>query len=434
MARRLSPPREPVDLELDGERIVAERGEPIAFSLIAAGKVALSRSPKLHRPHGPYCLRGGCDGCLLRVDGEPNVMTCMTPCRGGERVETQNVLGSRKVDLMQVTDWFFPQGIDHHHFLAGVPAASYVVQKIARHVAGLGKLPDDPRPIGEARRMDVDVLVVGGGPAGLGVGRRLASMTKDSTRSLAILVADDGVSPGGSLLARGASVPDLSGLDLFTRTTAAGVYEREVLLVRDDEAIVARPRLLVLATGTHDGVATFPGNDLPGVFSARAAALLAQSDIAVGERVALFGTGPYLAAWLERMSSEVEVVAVPAGASIAAEGRGEITSIVVTDRATDRPSRGGARKKKRHEVDALLVEVKGAPSFELAEQAGIGVDFDPARGGYVPRTDENGRALPWVWCAGELTGIGSSLAAVDAHAEKVAADVKKALADLPIPR
>ena len=39
-------------------------GEPLAFALLAADKLALSRSPKLHRPHGPYCLRGGCDGCL----------------------------------------------------------------------------------------------------------------------------------------------------------------------------------------------------------------------------------------------------------------------------------------------------------------------------------------------------------------------------------
>src|SRR5689334_12132285 len=56
MARRLHPPRHPVEFELDGETIVAEKGEPLAFALIAAGQVALCRSPKLHRPHGPYCL------------------------------------------------------------------------------------------------------------------------------------------------------------------------------------------------------------------------------------------------------------------------------------------------------------------------------------------------------------------------------------------
>src|SRR5215471_20936267 len=189
MARRLSPPRQPVDLELDGERITADKGEPISFALVASGKLALCRSPKLHRPHGPYCLRGGCDGCLLRVDGEPNVMSCLVPCQGGERVSTQNVLGSRRVDLMQATDWFFLCGIDHHHFLAGVPAASYVVQKIARHVAGLGKLPEEARPVGSARRVEVDVLVIGAGAAGLTVALHLRA----SKAGLKVLVVDDGV-------------------------------------------------------------------------------------------------------------------------------------------------------------------------------------------------------------------------------------------------
>ena len=64
MARRLAPIRDWVHFELDGETIEAERGEPVAFALLAADKLALSRSPKLHRPHGPSCLRGGCDGCL----------------------------------------------------------------------------------------------------------------------------------------------------------------------------------------------------------------------------------------------------------------------------------------------------------------------------------------------------------------------------------
>jgi len=438
MASRLSLPRHPVELDFDGEPIVAEEGEPIAFALIASGKVALSRSPKLHRPHGPYCLRGGCDGCILRVNGEPNVMTCLVPCRGGERVETQNVLGSRKMDLMQATDWFFPRGIDHHHFLAGVPAASYVVQKIARHVAGLGRLPDNARPVDSARREDVDVLIVGGGVAGLTVALLLRG--GGAAAGLKVLVVDDGASPGGSLLARGASLPDLSSLDLYDRTTAAGIYEREVLLVRDKEAIVVRPRVMVLATGTHDGVVAFGGNDLPGVFSARAAALLAQRDIAVGKKVALFGTGPYSDSFRRKMGRRVQAVTVPPGASLVAEGRGRLASIAIGAEPTSgRRRASGNRSTAHHEVDALVVEAPGAPSFELAEQAGVGVIFDAARGGYLPVTDSNGRALArpgasdqptFVWCAGEMSGTGPSLEAIKAHAEAVAHDVTRALAPL----
>ncbi|MGO8992824.1 MAG: (2Fe-2S)-binding protein, partial [Polyangiaceae bacterium] len=76
MPRRLVPPRDAVSITLDGERIVAERGEPIAAALLGAGKWTLARSPKFHRPRGPSCMRGACDGCLARVDGVANVMTC----------------------------------------------------------------------------------------------------------------------------------------------------------------------------------------------------------------------------------------------------------------------------------------------------------------------------------------------------------------------
>jgi sarcosine oxidase subunit alpha len=428
MASRLGPPKRPVEVELDGERLPADQGEPIAFALIAAGKLALSRSPKLHRPHGPYCLRGACDGCLLRVNGEPNVMTCMRACVGGEKLESQNVLGSRKVDLMQATDWFFPGGIDHHHFMAGVPAASYVVQKIARHVAGLGRLPDEPLPLGTARREEVDVLIVGAGPAGLTVAQRLRGSSTRPKRRL--LVVDDGATPGGSLLARGASTPEASRVDLLDGATAAGVYDREVLVIREGGAIVVRPRVLVLATGAHDGVAAFEGNDLPGVFSARAAARLAHSDIAVGKKVALLGSGPYSASFVLRMGTAVEVIEVPPGGSISAEGRGRVTSITIeTERASLRPRSKATTTKKRRRVDALLVEVPGAPSFELASQAGAHVAFDVSRGGYVPITDPNGRALPWMWCAGELSGTGSALEAIEEQARTVARDVERVLSD-----
>src|SRR5262245_66085637 len=106
--------RDPVPGFLDGEPVPAERGEPIAVALLAADKTILARSPKLHRPRGPTCLRGACDGCLARVDGEPNVMTCFRPAQGGERVESQNVVGSRRADLLRVTDWFFAKGLGHH--------------------------------------------------------------------------------------------------------------------------------------------------------------------------------------------------------------------------------------------------------------------------------------------------------------------------------
>src|SRR5437870_919184 len=86
-----------VTLTFDGERITAEEGEPIASALVRAGKLQIARSPKFHRPRGPACFRGACDGCLARVDGEPNVMTCLEPARDGQTIESQNTLGAREL-------------------------------------------------------------------------------------------------------------------------------------------------------------------------------------------------------------------------------------------------------------------------------------------------------------------------------------------------
>lgn len=114
--------KDPVTLTLDGEEVVAERGEPVAAALIAAGKTPIARSPKFHRPRGPACLRGACDGCLARVDGAPNVMTCLVPAEEGMTVVSQNRIGPRDADVLRVTDWFFPDGMNHHeHLIRGVP-------------------------------------------------------------------------------------------------------------------------------------------------------------------------------------------------------------------------------------------------------------------------------------------------------------------------
>ena len=63
MFKRARPLADPVTVYLDGAPIEAERGEPLAVSLLASDRTTLARSAKLHRPRGPSCLRGGCDGC-----------------------------------------------------------------------------------------------------------------------------------------------------------------------------------------------------------------------------------------------------------------------------------------------------------------------------------------------------------------------------------
>ncbi|MEO7111134.1 MAG: (2Fe-2S)-binding protein, partial [Polyangiaceae bacterium] len=154
-------------MTFDGAEVRAEKGEPAAVALISAGHLRIARSPKFHRPRGVSCMRAACDGCLARVDGVPNVMTCRTPAKDGMEIVTQNTLGTHDIDLLRLTDWFFPRGLNHHELFAGVVGVETLMQGFARRVAGLGKLPAHIEEPKKSERRSVDVLVIGSGPAGM---------------------------------------------------------------------------------------------------------------------------------------------------------------------------------------------------------------------------------------------------------------------------
>jgi len=78
-----------VEIEVDGKKIPAREGEPIAAAIIASGQVRLRYSDKRHEPRGVFCGIGRCTDCVMVVDGQPNVRTCVTPVRAGMRIESQ---------------------------------------------------------------------------------------------------------------------------------------------------------------------------------------------------------------------------------------------------------------------------------------------------------------------------------------------------------
>lgn len=78
-----------VSLLLDGEPIEAFEGEPIATALMAAGRRVLRYTNNRHEPRGIFCALGRCTDCMMTVDDQPNVRTCITPARDGMVVETQ---------------------------------------------------------------------------------------------------------------------------------------------------------------------------------------------------------------------------------------------------------------------------------------------------------------------------------------------------------
>jgi sarcosine oxidase subunit alpha len=404
---RQRPPSDPVTLQFDGQAVTAERGEPVAVALVAAGHLALARSPKFHRPRGPACLRAACDGCLARVDGEPNVMTCRVPADQGTRIETQNVVGSRDIDLLRTADWFFPDGMNHHELLAGIPGMQRVMQVLARRVAGIGRLPESITAPRAAIRRQADVLVVGAGASGMAAALELVR------RGRHVEVVDDDLSWGGGLRALvgpaamgwepllrefGEAVA-ASRLGLRLRTTAAGLYGDDVLLAGLDGIQVVNPRTLVLAPGAHDGVLTFEGNDVPGVMSARAAGWLFARGVTAGQRMVVVlaeGGGPFG----EALAQAHRGTQLVRGRPDRVRGSGRVKEARVVDAAGER----------RWPCDTLVIDTPRAPAYELCAQAGAELDHQPR--GFVVRVSQGGRIRRGVLAVGEVVGTQLEVAPV----------------------
>ncbi len=442
--RRLEPLREPVHLEVDGERIEARDGEPIAIAIAASGRLVLGRSVKYHRPRGAACYAGRCDGCLMRVDGVQSVMTCRARVKDGMRVDAQNVLGTAKRDLLAATDWFFPHGMNHHEMFTWNEQVNRVMQKVARRSAGIGTLPDAiEQPLASPER-ESDVLVIGGGPAGLTAAAACAA------RGLDTVLADEDDALGGTLrwwpgasrdrAERMTKTARTAGVELRTRAAAVGIYDpwedargagdppisappqrtdRPVVIADEPTHLVRhRPRRLVVATGRHFGAAAFGGNDEPGVIDVRAACILLAHGVLPGERVVLIGEGQELEALaiaLKQAGAEL-VGPHPESAIQRARGRPSVSSCELSiDGKTERVA-----------CDCVVVAAPTSAVYELAAQAGVHVRWSGT--GYELDADpgDGKTSAPDVRVIGAAAGVSDLDEAIQ-QAERAADAIAKEL-------
>ncbi len=428
------PAEDSVNVDFEGEDVPARAGEPVAVSLLAAGHSVLSRSVKYHRPRGPFCLAAACSHCLLRVDGTPNLFSCRIPARAGMVLHRQNSYPSAKVDVFSSIDWLFPGGLDHHAMFAGVRVARRVMVKVARHLAGLGLLPDQPageRPPAEV--LETDVAIAGGGAAGLAAAQVLSAQgvrfvlleREEALGGRWRLGAPEPGAPASLQLVPGAGTVHLG-------TTVLGLYNGPrgrflaAVAVRQGvpRLLLVRAARFLLALGGHASLLPFLENDLPGVFSGRAVSdLVRRRGVLPAESPAVVGHGPELPALAKLLT---EAGAAPAlvldtgpnpapgaraGAVLEAHGRARVQalSVVLT---------GAGRKKVP--CDAVVLSTPPTPAYEVAVHAGARAAFHPGLGVFVVEADGDGQtAAAGVSVAGDA--LGGTTAALAAESGRRAA-------------
>jgi sarcosine oxidase subunit alpha len=417
---RLPDPRFQPDcaIAVDGARLPARTGESVAAALVAAGRPLLSRSPKYHRPRGPFCLAGSCGSCLVRVEGQPNVRACRTPCREGLLVETQNAWPAAGHDLLGAVDWLAPRGVDQHHLITRPAALNHLAVRLSRALSGTGRLPDAaPAPWAPAREERFDALVVGGGPSGLGAAEALASAGRR------LLLVEQERRLGGRLRARLdiAGDPPLEWAEAVAATVRRAGGEvapgaAAIGLWRDGgDPLVAvlsesprwlrlvRAQRVVLCPGGTAEPPLFEGNDRPGIFAGRGlGAALAEDGVIPGERAVVLGGGPEAEALAARLRQAGMAAMATGAAPLRARGRGRVQALVLA---------GGTRL----ECDTVAACGSPSPSCELARGAGAAVAFDAALGAFAVRARPDGTTgVPGLWVAGEAAGPASAAEAAAA--------------------
>ncbi|NKN35459.1 sarcosine oxidase subunit alpha [Agrobacterium sp. a22-2] len=433
---RLTPART-ARFTLDGRCLTALEGDTVASAMLANGLHLAGRSFKYHRPRGILTAGPEEPNALLDISRDsarkqPNVRATVQEVFDGMKVETQNRWPSLTFDVGVVNDFFsafFAAGFYYKTFMWPKAAWHTVYEPFIRRAAGLGVAPKEEDPDHYANRYaHCDVLVVGGGAAGL------AAALAAAEAGAKVILCDEQPEMGGALhYDTGAVIDGHNGYDwaqvtaarlaampnvrVMSRTTAFGYYNHNfVALAERVTDHVAKPgktsprerlwqvraKKVILATGSIERHMVFANNDRPGIMLASAGrTYLNHFGVAVGAKVGVYTAhdSAYEAAFdLKRagvtIASIVDCREKP-GDRVLSEAKALGIEVLTGHSVVDTAGRlriksmsvrrnGGSGSARKIEVDALLISAGWTPSVHLFSQSRGKLKFDAARDRFLP--------------------------------------------------
>ena len=251
----------------NGRALSARSGEVVSSALYAAGISTFGHHHRDGGAQGIFCVNGQCSQCAVLVDGRP-LKSCMTLVTDGMEV---------------------------------------------RSVDGRPTLPADDgiTALGRPGERQVEVLVLGGGPAGLCAAVELGRL------GVSVLVVDDKPELGGKLTlqthpffgsvaecwagTRGVDIATiladelaaLESVEVWLNSAAVGVFsDGKVGVAGPDGYRLVQAGAMLVALGAREKSLSFPGCDLPGIYGAGAFQTLVNRDLVrASERLFVLGGG-----------------------------------------------------------------------------------------------------------------------------------------------
>ena len=308
------------------------------------------------------------------------------------------------------------------------------------------------------KSLQTDILVVGGGAAGLSAAAEAASA------GAKVLLVESDLQLGGQLIkqthkffgsrdeyagTRGFRIAGIlldeigrcgDRVEVLTNTTVTGYYLEDdsfIAMRGEEEMSHIQARRTIVATGAQERLIPFPNNDLPGVCGAGAVqTIMNVYGVFPGNRVLMVGAGNIgLIVSYQLMQAGVEVAAVVEAASRVggywvhaakirrmgvpillrhsvkkALGDTTVTGAVITE-LDDRFEPVG--EEQTIDCDIICIAVGLNPTTELLSQAGCSMMYVPQLCGNVARRDRSMRTSnPLFYTAGDASGIEEASAAM----------------------